>query len=92
MKILKHGNMMPRFFVCKFCRCEFVADRNEYGVAASGDNFFVKCPDCGGNFDMHAPLYEENNDTFVIVDTTEDTGYEKWVHSMYCDWMEKQGM
>ena len=70
MQILKHGSMMPRKFICKFCGCIFVADRSEYSTAASGDNFYVTCPDCKANFDMHAPLYEEE-DSFVIIDREE---------------------
>lgn len=92
MKILKHGNMMRRRFTCKYCGCEFVADRSEYNIAVSGDNFFVTCPDCNGKFDMHAPLYKEESDPFVIIDRTESTEYDDWSHSMYCEWMQRQGM
>ena len=59
MKILKHGNLMPRYFICKRCGCKFVANIGEYTAAVSGDNFFVCCPDCGLRFDQHAPLYKE---------------------------------
>lgn len=87
MKILKHGNKMQRKFTCKFCGCVFVADRSEYTVAASLDNFYTTCPDCKAAFDMHAPLYTEESDPFVI---TEPTDFDAWTHSMYCDWMESQ--
>lgn len=92
MKILKHGDMMKRRFTCKFCGCVFVADRSEYSTAASGNNFFVRCPECGVNFDMHAPLYKEESDPFVIIDRTESTEYDDWTHSMYCDWLQRQGI
>lgn len=93
MKILKHGKKLSRLFTCKYCGCVFVADLNEYGVAASGDNFFVVCPDCKNEFDMHAPLYTEKEDEkFIIIDKTESTDYDNWTHSMYCDWMQRQGM
>lgn len=66
MKIIKHGNLRPRHFYCRRCGCEFVADIGEYTVAASGDNFFVKCPDCYMNFDQYAPLYKEEYDETSI--------------------------
>lgn len=61
MIIIKHGNLRPRLFNCKRCFCEFVADMKEYQTAASGDNFFVICPECKIRFDQYAPLYEEEN-------------------------------
>ena len=59
MQIIKHGHLAPRYFVCEYCCCEFVADMSEYETAASGDNFFVCCPDCGRKFCEKAPLYDE---------------------------------
>lgn len=59
MHIIKHGNLEPRYFVCRYCGCEFVADKSEYKVAASGDNFFVDCPECYACFDQHAPLWKD---------------------------------
>lgn len=59
MQIIKHGNLAPRYFTCRSCGCEFIADKREYNIAASGDNFFVRCPDCNMRFDQHAPLYKE---------------------------------
>lgn len=88
MKILKHGNMAQRIFTCKYCCCQFVADRSEYTAAASGDNFFVTCPECKSRFDMHAPLYKEESDPYQI---TEPIEYNNWTHSMYCEWLQKQG-
>ena len=59
MHIIKHGNLSPRYFICKSCGCEFIADKSEYKTAASGDNFFVYCPECDAHFDQKAPLYKE---------------------------------
>lgn len=50
MKILKHGNLSKRLFVCDECGCEFVASRGEYGKFF-GENdfaFFCYCPECKG--------------------------------------------
>jgi hypothetical protein len=50
MKIIKHGNLKPRKFVCWHCDCEFVAKVNEYstttcnGVALC---HYADCPECG---------------------------------------------
>ena len=59
MQVLKHGYLNPRYFVCPRCCCEFVADMSEYESSASGENYFVRCPDCDHEFDQHAPLYKE---------------------------------
>ena len=91
MKILKHGDKMQRKFTCKFCGCVFIADRSEYTAAVSRDNFYTTCPDCNAKFDMHAPLYNEDSDSSVIIDRTEAIEYNNWTHSMYCDWLESQG-
>lgn len=92
MKILKHGNLIPRLFTCKKCGCVFVADMKEYSIAASGDNFFVTCPECKIEFDMRAPIYtEKENDPNVIIDKT-CTGYDDWAHSQYCEWMKGFGI
>lgn len=82
MKILKSGDRRPRRFTCRYCGCVF--------VAASGDNFFVQCPECNSDFDMKAPLYTD--ELGVIIDKTKSTDYDDWTHSMYCDWMQRQGM
>lgn len=92
MKIIKSGDRRPRRFTCRCCGCVFIAELGEYTVAASGDNFFVHCPECKNHFDMKAPLYNEESDPFVIIDKTESTEYDDWTHSMYCDWMQRQGM
>jgi transcription elongation factor Elf1 len=85
MKILKHGNLLPRRFICKYCGCVFVADLSEYNIAVSGDNFFVICPDCNTKFDMHAPLYIEKNESDVIIDETIHPDRDDWFHIMHCD-------
>lgn len=59
MQIIKHGNLKPRYFIFNYCGCEFIADKSEYTASASGDNFFVYCPECNMHFDQHAPLYKE---------------------------------
>lgn len=89
MKILKHGDMMLRKFTCKFCGCVFVADRSEYQIAASLDNFYVRCPDCGSMFCGHASLYKDD-DQSVIIDKEESTAFDDWAHSMYCNWLSNQ--
>ena len=71
MKILKHGDLKPRKFICERCKCEFVADKSEY----SEDNIYTThptltttCPCCNHKIVvMHdrAPVYEEEcQDTF----------------------------
>lgn len=48
MKILKHGNLSKRLFVCDECGCEFVASRGEYDkfFGENGFVFFCYCPEC----------------------------------------------
>lgn len=49
MKILKHGNLNPRKFVCHICGCEFVADGNEYDTVSQFNQIvyhIVQCPYC----------------------------------------------
>ena len=44
MKILKHGNLRPRKFTCRYCGCEFVANIKEYTMF---DNWiYMNCPEC----------------------------------------------
>lgn len=66
MKIIKHGDLKLRYFICNNCGCEFIADRSEYQTAASGDNFFVSCPECYTQFSQYAPLHKEDyNETSI---------------------------
>lgn len=45
-------------------------------------------------FRLKMERYENNeeSDPFVIIDRTESTQYDDWTHSMYCNWMQNQGM
>lgn len=66
MQIIKHGNLKSRYFICKSCGCEFIADKGEYKTATSDDNFFVCCPECDTYFEQNAPLYKEvENETSI---------------------------
>lgn len=49
MKILKHGNLSLRKFICKNCGCEFVADNTEYWQAECNGKvlwWIAECPEC----------------------------------------------
>lgn len=49
MRILKHGNLKPRKFVCWNCDCEFVADVSEYRTTTSNGVTLwhnAYCPEC----------------------------------------------
>lgn len=62
MKILKHGDLKERKFVCAYCGCEFVANCAEYGYTK--DVIVVCCPECKHNNatdEFNAPLYISNN-------------------------------
>lgn len=67
MKILKHGDLKPRKFICSVCGCEFVANRNEYGIDktyAILPRYIVTCPCCKQRMftvQDNAPLYEEDH-------------------------------
>lgn len=54
MRILKHGDLKPRKFVCRFCGCEFVAEIGEYKITNPAENYFwysVYCPECDSYID-----------------------------------------
>lgn len=63
MKIIEHGNLMPRLFTCKCCGCKFVADMKEYQIAINESAFFVSCPECSNKHmkieEQYAPLYDQ---------------------------------
>jgi rubredoxin len=64
MKILKHGNLKERKFVCRVCGCEFVATNGEYDVTMAGGQILWHssyCPDCGCESSMSEP-WEEKDD------------------------------
>ena len=70
MKILKHGDLKPRKFVCSKCDCVFVADLTEYSVLlASTDGhckYYAYCPDCDYYmFNINAPLYTEDTNSIL---------------------------
>ena len=44
MKIIKHGDLKPRKFICRYCGCEFVANAREYNTSEHW--IFMYCPDC----------------------------------------------
>ena len=52
MKILKHGDLKPRKFICKTCGCEFVAEMGEYEIDRDifqpnkEVTYDIACPDC----------------------------------------------
>lgn len=43
MKILKHGKVEQRKFVCPKCECEFVANAGERQLSTG---YYVRCPCC----------------------------------------------
>lgn len=58
MKILKHGNLNPRKFVCDQCGCEFVVNLKEYGrYTANGITLWVyaDCPECDTRISYSTP-------------------------------------
>ena len=65
MKILKHGDLKPRKFICKDCGCEFVADAREYGSYGSNRViicWYADCPECDARTTVSEP-WEEQDDT-----------------------------
>lgn len=48
MKVLKHGQNIPRKFVCINCGCEFVADITEYWRSEYCGVVYYRCdcPEC----------------------------------------------
>ena len=69
MKILKHGSLDKRKFVCDVCGCEFVAETGEYTITkASGITLWysIYCPYCDSYVDKSEP-YEEKDDGLGLV-------------------------
>lgn len=64
MKILKHGGLKSRKFICWYCGCEFVADVSEYTTKmVCGEPIWhsAHCPEC----DMettNSESWEEQNE------------------------------
>lgn len=62
MKILKHGELKPRKFICKDCGCEFVANISEYSLYPNTAWYYSDCPECDvRTFDSEP--WEEEDDT-----------------------------
>ena len=66
-KILKHGNVQPRKFICSRCGCVFIADLTEYDVSLAithgNCKYSAWCPDCDYYlFNINAPLYIQEPD------------------------------
>lgn len=57
MEILKKGNIERKWkFVCEFCGCEFVLDKNYIATPFS----FIVCPTCGNQIKKNkGELYEQ---------------------------------
>ena len=50
MQILKHGILVQRKFACQVCKCEFVADPDEYTATMVNRKilwYSSECPECG---------------------------------------------
>lgn len=65
MKILKHGDLKPRKFICADCGCEFVANISEYGSYANRVKplwWYSDCPECEARTFDSEP-WEEQNDS-----------------------------
>lgn len=65
VKILKHGNMKQRKFVCKYCGCEFVAGVREYNTYTNNGVVvycYADCPECDTET-IDSELWEEQNDS-----------------------------
>lgn len=60
MKILKHGNLKPRKFICQDCGCEFVADISEYSLYPGTAWYYSDCPDCDARIFDSKPWEEQN--------------------------------
>lgn len=67
MRILKHGDLKPRKFICPNCGCVFVADRTEYQKNSGGGviKCGTTCPDCEYYLFVdgdQAPLFNEEQE------------------------------
>lgn len=62
MKILKHGNLKPRKFICQDCGCEFVANISEYSTYTGTAWCYSYCPECDARtFDSE--VWEEQDES-----------------------------
>ena len=53
MKIIEEGILKPRYFTCRICGCEFIAEPGEYDLAATDESvivyYYTRCPKCRFN-------------------------------------------
>lgn len=64
MKILKHGNLKERKFICRVCGCEFVANANEYyAITANCMHLWYSttCPECNNDTSISEPWDDKND-------------------------------
>ena len=63
-KILKHGYLKKRKFICGICGCEFIAEATDY-AAISANNcilwYTTTCPDCDSDTTNSEPWEEEDH-------------------------------
>ena len=69
MYILKHGVKGPRKFVCKQCKCEFVADVTEYWMMEKFGVTYYKCdcPECTYTSETSEPLEEDDDRSGLVL-------------------------
>ena len=63
MRILKHGNLKPRKFICQSCGCEFIAEAHEYSTTMANGIILwhtADCPDCA-NSTTTSELWDEED-------------------------------
>lgn len=53
MKIIKEGILKTRYFTCRLCECEFIAEPGEYDLAITDESaiayYYARCPKCRCN-------------------------------------------
>lgn len=65
MKIIKHGKLKPRKFICWCCECEFVEDVSEYSATIVDRSvlwYSSLCPECGSGTTNSEPWEEQENE------------------------------
>lgn len=63
MRIVKHGNLKPRLFICPECGCEFIAEVDEYNVVRCHSDtiwYDATCPECCCRTNKSEPWEEPN--------------------------------
>lgn len=50
MRIMEEGILKPRYFTCRVCGCEFIAEPGEYTIAITDEAaiayYYMCCPKC----------------------------------------------